>query len=256
MMKKFKKSHVIAITSILTSVVSLSSVAGVISYAYYERSAKVLDAYDNNIPIATDGYKDTKLYLFPGYENGRGEYMNVPNLYLAICEYKDDDSIFEFQFIRCCDENGDQIAHDAKNNDRIFQYTLGAENFRMFRFEFDLTYYNRIVFMRIALTNSVVPQNLSDKVQLADYMGLTSVVNDERVVDIANAPDYFVSRSTKASHVPLDWRNQDRDWGRYNCTHRLSEPNGKNCYEIKKPDSDGDYGQLSAGDWRDVKVTE
>ena len=240
--------------------ISVTSIASVVSFAFYERVVVVEDSSGSVVPIAVDDPRDTHLYFYPGPKNGgqswggQGLLNGKENTYMACCFFKNDDTAWEWQLIKSCNQSKVEIAASDSDADRIIAYTVRHDNgsnevCTMFRFDLDLTYYDRFIFLRIAATKN-----------LFSYMGISVASNSEAEAYTA-APDFFLCTSRDENQqniIPLDWRNYDRadDYRRYDATHRLTKPKGKNCYEIKKSNSSGSFGFLASGDWWDLRVEE
>lgn len=226
-----KKSLII----LMTSLVSLGTlpILGTISFAMFEKSESIL--YNDSgakIPIVTSAARNTAVYVVPtawtSYLSGND---SVDNCYIVACMYKSDDSRYEFQGIRTCSYDKTKLTANITSID--IHTTGDSPDLRdSYKFSMDLTYYDRISFHRFGYTS-----------YLGDYIGgLTA----------NEGPDTFVSKSTDATHIPLDWRNRDTSssYRRYDATHRQVKPTeGYNVFKITSLDSGGSYGFLAWGNW-------
>ena len=223
-----KKTSVLICLSIASMAASVVGVAA--TYALFEREQKLSLESGANVPIQTGGARNTFVYVVPtAWSSLLSGGSSVANTYIVACMYKNDDSQFEFQGIRTSNSSKTLISENKVSIDVSTTSTPFLKD--AYRFTFDLTYYDRISFHRFGYTTG-----------LGDVIG--GLVDGE-------GPDTFVSKSTDATHIPLDWRNIDKSdtYKRYDATHRQVKPADGNVFQITSTNSGGSYGFLAWGSW-------
>lgn len=221
-----KRKTICLIVSFLLLTGTVASFSSV-TYAVLERNLKVSGTDGANIPFITDGYRNVNVYVIPTAWNSLlSGNSSVGNCYIAACMWRNDDETkYEWQFIKTCDSEKAVITENQRS------ITISATSYTTYRFELDLTYYDRLSFHRIGYTTN-----------LQSYIG--------------DAPNTYVSKSTDLSPVPIDWRDRDQDpnYRRYDATHRQTKPTNSNVFEITSTNSGGDYGFLAWGEWYDDAI--
>ena len=222
-----KKKHVLVLSLLAVAATAAASSLAAVTFALFERSEKLLlNNSGDNIPIVTDAARNTSVYVVPAaWTSLLSGNRSVDNCYIVACMYKNDDSQYEFQFIRTCDETKTLISENATTIDVSSNETPDEKT--AYKFSFDLTYYDRISFHRFGYTAN-----------LATYMGV-------------NILDHFTSKWSDDNPIPLDWRNIDKgdSYRRYDATHRQVKPASSNVFQVTSPNSGGSFGFLAWGSW-------